>query len=405
MGFVHGAAVLRRASAPAWRCRRRLEVRCCASVPGRAATPEEENKARLQVDDGALSESGVLLPPRLAKNEMAKEKSKRSGAAGALALGVLFAAWYISNTIFNVYNKQVLKVYPFPLTCTAAQFLIGSLMMIVLWVFRVQRVPILDRASIPILTVLSLCHAAGFYLTNASLGAVSVALTHTVKATEPFFSVALSPTVLGVFPTWGVLATLVPIVVGVGLASATEATFTWFGFTSAMGSNLALQLRNVLSKNFMKRGESSIDNVNLFALISIGAFIFMCPVVAFEAPTSMPALSQAALPAVVILQKTAIGGVMRCIDVLSSYMILKRVSPVSHSVGNCVKRAIVITSSVIFFKSKVSALNAFGTTLALLGVLVYSLVVVGCKQNKFGPDSPLCRPVYEEMDLVEGAGI
>ena len=96
---------------------------------------------------------------------------------------------------------------------------------------------------------------------------------------------------------------------------------------------------------------------------------------------------------------------MRCIDVLSSYMILKRVSPVSHSVGNCVKRAVVITSSLIFFKTAVSPLNAIGTSLALLGVLVYSLVVVGCKQNKFGPDSPLCRPVYEEMDLVEGAGI
>lgn len=106
-----------------------------------------------------------------------------------------------------------------------------------------------------------------------------------------------------------------------------------------------------------------------------------------------------------ICRKIAMGGVMRCLDVLASYMILKRVSPVSHSVGNCVKRAVVITSSVILFKTPVTPLNAFGTTMALIGVLVYSLVVVGCKQNKFGPDSPLCRPVYEELDLVEGAGI
>lgn len=43
-----------------------------------------------------------------------------------------------------------------------------------------------------------------------------------------------------------------------------------------------------------------------------------------------------------------------------SYMILARVSPVTHSVGNCVKRVVVIVSSVIFFKTPVSPVNAFG---------------------------------------------
>lgn len=43
-----------------------------------------------------------------------------------------------------------------------------------------------------------------------------------------------------------------------------------------------------------------------------------------------------------------------------SYMILQRVSPVTHSVGNCVKRVVVIVSSVMFFRTPVSAINAFG---------------------------------------------
>jgi len=43
-----------------------------------------------------------------------------------------------------------------------------------------------------------------------------------------------------------------------------------------------------------------------------------------------------------------------------SYMILQRVSPVTHSVGNCVKRVVVIVSSVIIFKTPVSPVNAFG---------------------------------------------
>lgn len=43
-----------------------------------------------------------------------------------------------------------------------------------------------------------------------------------------------------------------------------------------------------------------------------------------------------------------------------SYMILARVSPVSHSVGNCVKRVVVIVSSVLFFRTPVSPVNALG---------------------------------------------
>lgn len=43
-----------------------------------------------------------------------------------------------------------------------------------------------------------------------------------------------------------------------------------------------------------------------------------------------------------------------------SYMILQRVSPVTHSVGNCVKRVVVIVSSVLFFKTPVSPINSLG---------------------------------------------
>uniref|UniRef100_A0A453KKQ0 Sugar phosphate transporter domain-containing protein n=1 Tax=Aegilops tauschii subsp. strangulata TaxID=200361 RepID=A0A453KKQ0_AEGTS len=41
-------------------------------------------------------------------------------------------------------------------------------------------------------------------------------------------------------------------------------------------------------------------------------------------------------------------------------MILARVSPVTHSVGNCVKRVVVIVTSVLFFKTPVSPINSIG---------------------------------------------
>ncbi|KAI8020260.1 hypothetical protein LOK49_LG04G03675 [Camellia lanceoleosa] len=55
-----------------------------------------------------------------------------------------------------------------------------------------------------------------------------------------------------------------------------------------------------------------------------------------------------------------------------SYMILQMVSPVTHAVGNCVKRVVVIVSSVFFFQTPVSPINGLGTAVALAGVFLYS---------------------------------
>lgn len=49
-----------------------------------------------------------------------------------------------------------------------------------------------------------------------------------------------------------------------------------------------------------------------------------------------------------------------------SYMILEKVTPVTHSVGNCVKRVIVIVTSVLFFRTPVSTVNALGNVTSQL---------------------------------------
>ncbi len=57
-----------------------------------------------------------------------------------------------------------------------------------------------------------------------------------------------------------------------------------------------------------------------------------------------------------------------------SYMILQRVSPVTHSIGNSVKRVVVIASSILVFRNPVTSQNLIGTAIALAGVFAYSQV-------------------------------
>ncbi len=72
---------------------------------------------------------------------------------------------------------------------------------------------------------------------------------------EPFFSVLLSSLFLGESPSLAVIASLLPVVGGVALASTSEVTFNWPGFLAAMGSNVTFQSRNVFSKKFMAKAK------------------------------------------------------------------------------------------------------------------------------------------------------
>ncbi len=91
-------------------------------------------------------------------------------------------------------------------------------------------------------------HALGHIAANLSFAAVAISLTHTVKTLEPAFNVVLMKLILGESTPLPAVLSLIPIIVGVGLASAGELSFNWMGFLTAMASNLTFGFRAVWSK-------------------------------------------------------------------------------------------------------------------------------------------------------------
>ncbi|CAL0327673.1 unnamed protein product [Lupinus luteus] len=299
-----------------------------------------------------------------------------SSLVKTLQLGSLFGLWYLFNIYFNIYNKQVLKAAHFPVTVTAVQFAVGTVLVAFMWGFNLYKRPKLSGAQLAAILPLAVVHTLGNLFTNMSLGKVAVSFTHTIKAMEPFFSVILSAMFMGEMPTPWVVGSLVPIVGGVALASVTESSFNWAGFWSAMASNVTNQSRNVLSKKVMVKKEDSMDNITLFSIITVMSFFLLAPAAVFlEGVKFTPAyLESAGLNVRQVYIRSLLAALCFHAYQQVSYMILQRVSPVTHSVGNCVKRVVVIVSSVIFFKTAVSPVNALGTAIALAGVFLYSRV-------------------------------
>ncbi|KAI7750942.1 hypothetical protein M8C21_026923, partial [Ambrosia artemisiifolia] len=270
----------------------------------------------------------------------------------------------------------VLKVFPNPITVTTVQFAVGSVIVFLMWTLNIHKRPKISGAQLLGILPLAMVHTLGNLFTNMSLGKVAVSFTHTIKAMEPFFSVVLSAMFLGEMPTPWVVASLLPIAGGVALASMTEASFNWAGFWSAMASNVSNQSRNVLSKKFMVKKEESLDNITLFSVITIMSFFLLAPVTLFtEGVRVTPAyLQSAGLNVKQVYIRSLLAAICFHAYQQVSYMILQRVSPVTHSVGNCVKRVVVIVTSVLFFRTPVSPINSIGTGVALAGVFLYSQV-------------------------------
>jgi len=218
--------------------------------------------------------------------------------------------------------------------------------------------------------------------TVASLSVGAVSFTHVVKALEPAINAIASAFVLGQVYHPAVYATLLPIFVGVALASVSELSFTMFGFLAAMMSNFAFVTRNVLATKFGSVGDMGEDKTerktNQLAVLTIVASVVITPV-ALALPgglQSVPAAWNSALaqgvPASRLLYMIIVSAFYFFMYQLSSFWVLSQVPPITHSVLNTLKRCVIIIVSIFVFQTPVSSRSALGTAMAVGGVLLYS---------------------------------
>ena len=61
------------------------------------------------------------------------------------------------------------------------------------------------------------------------------------------------------------------------------------------------------------------------------------------------------------------------LSLLVAFLTLDNVAPVTHALGNTIKRVVIILTSVLVFGTKMTPQCVVGSSVAILGVLLYSL--------------------------------
>jgi solute carrier family 35 protein E1 len=317
--------------------------------------------------------------------QAAAEEPKEDALMETLTTASFFGLWYLFNIGYNIYNKNTLNALAIPYTMAALQLFVGIPYCAVLWATGLRKAPKLSTDNVKTLIPVSLGHLGTHIGAVVSLGAGAVSFTHIIKASEPVVSAALSAVLLGAFYSPITYLTLVPIVGGVALASLKELSFTWVGFIAAMGSNLSSALRAILAKKTMGNGVGeNMTEANLYAVLTILAFIFILPIsFALESPAAIMACINSALAggltAKYLWTQSILAGAFYYLYNEVAFLALGRVNPVTHAVGNTIKRVVIIVASVIAFKTPISTLGVIGSSIAIAGTLLYSL-----SKSKFG---------------------
>eukprot|EP00249_Psilotum_nudum_P016953 c26073_g2_i1 orf=515-1918(-) len=300
----------------------------------------------------------------------------------ALVTGFYFFMWYLLNVVFNILNKKIYNYFPYPYFVSVIHLLVGVAYCTVCWSLGLPKRAPINKELLSLLTPVSFCHALGHVMTNVSFATVAVSFTHTIKALEPFFNAAASQFVLGQQIPFALWLSLAPVVIGVSMASLTELSFNWLGFSSAMISNIAFTYRSVYSKKAM----TGMDSTNVYAYISIISLLFCIPpAIIIEGPTLMQSGFADAIMKVGLIKFLSdlflVGMFYHLYNQLANNT-LERVAPLTHAVGNVLKRVFVIGFSIIIFGNKISTQTGIGTIIAIVGVAIYSLIKAKMEEAK-----------------------
>lgn len=315
------------------------------------------------------------------------EEDSGSDLGETLKVGSYFALWYLFNIGYNIYNKQALNALNFPWTIATIQMATGLFYFVPLWLLGLRKAPKLSFDDLKTLFPIALCHTGVHIGAVIALGAGAVSFAHIVKASEPVVTCGVNALILGEVLPVKVYATLLPIIGGVAIASMKELSFTMLALASAMLSNVSSSLRGVLSKKTMsgKQIGENLDAQNLYAVLTAMSTLIMIPAMLAVEGTGFLGAFKDVVAGGSFTNKSlstllALGGATYYLYNEVAFLALGKVNPVTHAVGNTIKRVVIIVASVIAFKTPMSTGSIIGSSIAILGTLLYSLAMNSTKK-------------------------
>ena len=253
-----------------------------------------------------------------------------------------------------------------------------------------------------------------------SIWRTSVSYAHTVKAMQPLFTVMVARVFFGDKQTWMIYLSLLPVVFGVMVASATELSFDLVGMLSALTGAIVMALQSVFNKRVMRA--RVLDHINLLYYSSMGSLLILVPMwvmtdlrhflsedhgggagadvggggggagskldVYEVADTTGPWGGRS--DPTWLLSMLLLNGLANFGQQLVAFTCLSLVTPLSYAIASSTKRVVVILVSIVVFRNPITPANVFGMAVTTGGVLLYNK----CKFDQAAAQAAKTLPVH-----------
>jgi len=355
-----------------------------------------ERASRVSQGGAGGDSSAVNSIPAHASSLVAEKEREGSGSGGIGASGsgsgggggvgansaamelnsvAIIAIWYGANIGVLLLNKYLLSVYGFKypvfltlchmVSCTCCAYATAALQIVNRQYVRSQK----QMGKIALLAVVFCASVVGG---NISLRFIPVSFNQAIGATTPLFTALFSALLLSQRETTETYLTLVPVVVGIVLASGSEPLFNLTGFIACFSATGARALKTVLQGILLSSDGEKLDSMNLLLYMSPVAVLALLPATFFLEPKALDKATELAQdnPGFVVL--LLINSLIAFLVNLSNFLVTKTTSPLTLQVLGNAKGAVAVVVSVLLFRNPVTMNGMVGYTITVLGVIGYS---------------------------------
>ncbi|EPS60049.1 hypothetical protein M569_14755, partial [Genlisea aurea] len=284
--------------------------------------------------------------------------------------------WWGFNVTVIIMNKWIFQKldFKYPLSVSCIHFIsssIGAYLVIkVLKLKPLIRVDPEDRWKR--IFPMSFIFCLNIVLGNVSLRYIPVSFMQTIKSFTPATTVVLQWLIWKKEFEWRIWASLIPIVGGILLTSVTELSFNPFGFCAALVGCLATSTKTILAESLLHGYK--FDSINtVYNMAPFATMILVVPALLLEGPgvSEWIHTTPSLVPSVATI--FASGVLAFCLN-FSIFYVIQSTNAVTFNVAGNLKVAVAIACSWLVFRNPISATNAFGCAVTLVGCTFYGYV-------------------------------
>ena len=287
----------------------------------------------------------------------------------------IISAWYLSNIGVILLNKYLLSVWEFscPIFLTMCHVIMCALMTMTVRVTGVvPKQTIKCRSHAFKISILALVFVASVVAGNISLRFIPVSFNQAIGATTPLFTALLSHFMLRHKESTYTYFTLVPIVLGVVIASRVELLFHPVGFVACLLATFARALKSVLQGLLLTNAKEKLDSLNLLMYMSPVALIVLFVFTNIMEPEAFGIFNQKCAESPAFFSTLVLNCIFAVCANLTNFLVTKCTSPLTLQVLGNAKGLVAVVVSIILFRNPVSRMGMMGYGITCAGVMAYA---------------------------------